>query len=101
MALIDDYLRSSDSDEGADDPGDLRRKKSELDRNIVISESNLRKVLRERTDLEIEQRRLKKSEERIRVERDALDTKLKKIQDNQRLLEEEIKNLKKKMKVLQ
>ena len=73
----------------------------ELESQIVISESNLKKILREREILEIEQRRLKKSEERIRVERDALDRKLKKIQENQRYSEEEIRGLKKKMKIIQ
>lgn len=101
MALLDDYSQNSNAGSDADDPGDMRRKRAEIDSQIAISESNLKKVLRERTDLEIEQRRLKKSEERIRVERDALDKKLKKIQDDQRLLEEEVRGLKKKMKVLQ
>ncbi len=100
MVLLDEYLQNSGGDDGSD-PGDLRRKRAEINRQVVISESNLKKVLRERDDLEIEQRRLKKSEERIRVERDALDGRLKKVQDNQRLLEEEIKGLKKELKVLQ
>jgi chromosome segregation ATPase len=100
MALLDEYLQNSGGDDDTD-PGDLRRKRAEINRQVVISESNLKKVLRERDDLEIEQRRLRKSEERIRVERDALDGRLKKVQDNQRLLEEEIKGLKKELKVLQ
>ncbi|OGI27009.1 MAG: hypothetical protein A2359_04275 [Candidatus Moranbacteria bacterium RIFOXYB1_FULL_43_19] len=97
MTLLDEYLQNSGD---SSNPGGLRRKKEEINRQVVISESNLKKVLREKVDLEIEQRRLKKSEERIRVERDALDLKLKKVQNNQRLLEEEINGLKKKMKVL-
>ena len=97
MTLLDEYLQNSGD---SSNPGGLRRKKEEINRQVVISESNLKKVLREKVDLEIEQRRLKKSEERIRVERDALDLKLKKVQNNQRLLEEEINGLKKEMKVL-
>ncbi|HBB36975.1 MAG: hypothetical protein UX02_C0002G0185 [Candidatus Moranbacteria bacterium GW2011_GWC1_45_18] len=101
MGLLDDYSQNSDDSGGASDPGDIRRQKMELESQIVISESNLKKILREREILEIEQRRLKKSEERIRVERDALDRKLKKIQENQRYSEEEIRGLKKKMKIIQ
>lgn len=101
MSLLDDYNQNmGDEDTQAVDPTDSRKKRAELERQIVISESNLKKVLREREDLEIEQRRLKKSEERIRVERDALDKKLKKVQDSVRLSEEEIHSLKKKLKVL-
>jgi len=102
MGLLDDYNQSmGDEDAPAADPADSRKKRAELEQQIVIAESDLKKVLREREDFEAEKRRLKKEEERIRVERDALDEKLKKIQDNQRLLEEEIKGAKKKLKVLQ
>lgn len=101
MSLLDDYSQNNSvGGDSVSDPSDLRRKRSELEQNIVIAESDLKKVLREREDLEIEQRKLKKDEERIRVERDALDKKLKKIQDDQRLLEEEIHGLKKKLKIL-
>jgi len=100
MGLLDDFLQDSGTSGNDSDAGDIRRKRAEIERQIVISESNLKKVLREKTDLEIEQRRLKKSEERIRVEREALDQKMKRIQDNQRYAEEEVRNLKKKMKVL-
>ncbi len=98
MGILDDYNQNDDA--GGADPADARRRRSRLERDIVIAESDLKKVLRERTDLEIEQKRLKKQEERIRVERDALDRKLKKTEDDQRLLEEEIKSLKKKLKTL-
>ncbi|MDI6777921.1 MAG: hypothetical protein QMD77_01915 [Patescibacteria group bacterium] len=104
MGILDDYQNTQNDETNAEtntaDPATSRKKRAELERQIVIAESDLKKVLREKTDLESEQRRLKKEEERIRVERDALDEKLKKIQDNQRLLEEEIHGLKKKLKVL-
>ena len=83
MGLLDDYSQNSDDSGGASDPGDIRRQKMELESQIVISESNLKKILREREILEIEQRRLKK------------------IQENQRYSEEEIRGLKKKMKIIQ
>ena len=103
MGLLDDYSQLGEEIGEAEDVSDsavLRRKRAELERNIVILGSDLKKVLREKQDLEIEQRKLKKSEERIRVERDALDEKLKKTNEDQRLLEEEIKGLKKKLKIL-
>jgi len=100
MGLLDDYSQNDAVGGDAADPADSRKKRAELERNIVIAESDLKKILREKADLEIEQRRLKKSEERIRVERDALDKKLKKVQDDQRLLEEEIHRLKKKLKLV-
>lgn len=101
MGLLDDYSQGDDAgDDSASDPANSRKKRVELERNIVIADSNLKKILREKTDLEIEQRRLKKNEERIRVERDFLDRKLKKIQNDQRLFEEEIRELKKKLKTL-
>ncbi|OGI26475.1 MAG: hypothetical protein A3J76_00805 [Candidatus Moranbacteria bacterium RBG_13_45_13] len=101
MSLLNDYNQNmGGEDSQIADPADSRRKRDEVERQIAITESDLKKVLRERTDLESEQRRLKKEEERIRVERDALNEKLKKIQDNQRLLEEEIRGFKKKLKTL-
>lgn len=103
MGILDDYLQSEDPGEGGEniaDPHASRRKRADLERQIVIVDSDLRKIVRDKLDLEMEQRRLRKQEERIRVERDALDKKLKKIENDQRLLEDEIKNLKKKLKIL-
>jgi len=101
MSLLDDYNQNiSDENSQAVDPSDIRKKRAELERQIVIADSDLKKLLREKQDLEADQRRLKKEEERIRIDRDALDKKLKKIQDNVRLLEEETHSLKKKLKVL-
>ena len=103
MGLIDDYLQSDDAgdNEITLDPNAQRRKRADLERQIVMVDSDLRKILREKQDLEIEQRRLRKHEERIRVERDALARKMKKTEDDQRFYEEEMHNLKKKLKVLQ
>jgi hypothetical protein len=101
MGLLDDYNQSM-GDDGAQaaDPADIRKKRAELERQIVMTESDLKKILREKQDLEMGQRKLKKEEERLRVERDALDEKLKKIEEEERVLTEEIKGLKKKQKVL-
>jgi len=103
MGLLDDYSQFEgevDEDENISDPDVLRRKRAEIERTIVIVDSDLKRLLREKKIFEIEQRKLKKHEQRIRVDRDALDEKLKKMNEEQRLMEEEIHGLKKKLKVL-
>jgi len=105
MDLLEEHgeINTEDEDgnlDGSSDPADLRKKRAGLERQIVITKSDLRKILRQKQDVELEARRLKKQEERIRADRDALDKKLKKLEDDQRLLEEEIKGCKKKLKVL-
>lgn len=101
MGLLDDYNQSM-GDDGSQtaDPADLRKKRAELERQIVITESDFKKIIREKQDLEMEKRKLKKEEERLRVERDALDEKLKKVTEEERVLSEEVKVLKKKQKTL-
>ena len=101
MGLLDQY-QNAQSDDAADegDEQDLRKKRADFERAIVIAESDLKKLQREKIDLEIGRRRLKKEAERVRVERDALDEKIKSMDNDMRLLEEEIKSLKKKQKVL-
>ncbi len=100
MTLLDDYNQSASDDSQKKDPADSRKKRAELERQIVIAGSDLKKTLREKQDMEALGHRLKKDEERIRIERDALDEKIKKISEEQRLLEEEIGGLKKKLKIL-
>ena len=103
MGLLDDYQNSSasgNSDDAQKDP-EMRRKRAELERNIAMSGSDLKKVIREIEELEAQARRFKKREERIRIERDDLDKQVKNMQDNKSLLEEEVAVLKKKLKVLQ
>ncbi|MFA5925556.1 MAG: hypothetical protein WC831_01360 [Parcubacteria group bacterium] len=104
MGLLDEYQNleedgAANSGTGTD-PADLRKKRAEIERQIVITESDLKKKLRVKQDLEIEQRKLKKEGERLRVERDALDGKAKELENEIRLLEEEVRGLKKKQKVL-
>ncbi|TSA45854.1 hypothetical protein D4R51_01125 [bacterium] len=102
MGLLDDYQKSNaeeNSDATQNEP-DTRRKRADLERNIAMADADLKKVLREIEDLEAQARRFKKQEERIRIERDDLDKQVKKLQDNKRLLEEEIGGLKKKLKIL-
>jgi len=100
MSLLDDYNQSMDDDAQAADPVDISKKRADLERSIIIADSDLKKLLRGKEALEIDLRKLKKEELRIRVERDALTEQLKKIENEQRLLEEELKGLRKKLKVL-
>lgn len=103
MSLIDDYQNSSevaDDDSNLNDPNAGRRKRSELERQIVILDSDLKKTIREIEDLEQQRRKFKKEEERIRIERDGLDKKLKMLNNDRMSLEEQIGGLKKKLKVL-
>lgn len=104
MSLLDSYQNigkdlGGEFNEG--DPTAIRRKRAEIERQIVILDSDLKKIVREIKDLEAQRRKFKKDEERIRIERDALDIKLEKIEDNRRFLEEEIMSLKKKLKTIQ
>jgi chromosome segregation ATPase len=104
MGLIDEYRGSQgDEDEGGLDPSGqsgMRKRRADLERQIIMVNSDLGKLLREKESFELEQRKLRKEEERIRIERDMLDGDLKKMENDQRLFEEEIKGLKKKLKVL-
>ena len=104
MSLLDDYQNSNenqDEESSAGDPNAGRRKRSELERQIVILDSDLKKTVREIEDFEQQRRRFKKEEERIRIERDELDKKLKVLNNDRTVLEEQIHGLKKKLKVLQ
>lgn len=104
MGLIDDY---QNIDETADDgspvlgPNELRRKRLDLERQIVILDSDLRKTQREIEQYEMQKRKLKKDEERIRIDREDLDKKLKSIDNDRVSLEDQIRILKKKLKTLQ
>jgi len=101
MGIIDEYNQNA-AEEGQQtaDPADTRRKRAEIERQIVISESDFKRIVREMEELEGQRRRLKKDEERIRIERDDLDIRLKKMETDKSFLEEEIKRLKKSLKTL-
>lgn len=103
MALLDDYQKMGSDQENADSVEQqraTRRKRAELERQIAILDSDLKKTIREREEMEGLKRKFKKEEERIRIERDELDKNIEKLQNSQTLLEEEIRGLKKKLKSL-
>ena len=103
MGILDDYKsdnEATDEESSASDPSVARRKRLDLERKIVILDSDLKKMIREIEDLEAQRRRFKKEEDRIRIDRDELDKKLKKFDNDRMFLEEEIQGLKKKLKAL-
>ena len=103
MGILDDYKSDNEAADGeasADDPNEARRKRLDIERQIVILNSDHGKIMREIEDLEIQKRKFKKEEERLRINRDELEKTLKKIGTNRMFLEEEIKMFKKKLKAL-
>lgn len=103
MGLLDDYQNmgeATDEESSVSDPMIGRKKRAELERQIVILDSDLKKMIREIEDLEQQRRRFKKEEERIRIERDDLDKKLKKMENDRTSLDDQIRGLKKKLKTL-
>jgi len=104
MGLLDDYQNMDETaDDGSPvlDPSTMRRKRMDIERQIVIWDSDLRKTQREIVEYEMQKRKFKKEEERIRIEREDLDKKLKKLDDDRVSLEDQIRLLKKKLKTLQ
>jgi chromosome segregation ATPase len=103
MGLLDDYQNmdeaANETSSGMDSAA-ARRKRSDLERQIVILDSDLRKTQREIEQYEIQKRRFKKEEERIRIDRDDLDKKLKNLDNDRVALDDQIRLLKKKLKAL-
>ncbi|MFA6284904.1 MAG: hypothetical protein WC643_00015 [Parcubacteria group bacterium] len=103
MGILDDYKsdnEAADEESSTSDPSEARRKRLDIERQIVILDADLKKILREIEDLEVQKRKFKKEEERIRIDRDDLEKTLKKIGTNRMFLEEELRGLKKKLKSL-
>ena len=103
MGILDDYKSDNetlDGEDSASDPNEARRKRLDIERQIVILDSDLGKILREIEDLEIQKRKFKKEEERIRIDRDELDKTLKMRNNDRMSLDDQIRGLKKKLKTL-
>ncbi|MFA6193553.1 MAG: hypothetical protein WC726_01685 [Parcubacteria group bacterium] len=103
MGILDDYKsdnEAADEESSTSDPSEARRKRLDIERQIVILKSDRGKILREVEDLEIQKRKFKKEEERLRINRDDLEKTLKKKSTDLMFLEEEIKGLNKKLKSL-
>lgn len=79
---------------------DKTSQRNNLQREMIMKESDLKKVLAEKTKLEGEIRELKKDESRIRIEMENKQGQIKKIEQEAMMMEAELKNLKKKMNLL-
>lgn len=104
MGLLDDYQNideTADDESSAMDPNAARRKRLDLERQIVILDSDLGKTQREIEQYEMQKRKFKKEEERIRIDREDLDKKIKKLDNDRMVFEDQIRLLKKKLKTLQ
>lgn len=73
--------------------------REEIEHEMVITESDLRKVLLEVSVLEDDIRRLKKEEARDRIEREEKEETLRKKKGEKDMMEEELKQLKKKLNI--
>ncbi|MFA6194036.1 MAG: hypothetical protein WC726_04205 [Parcubacteria group bacterium] len=103
MGILDDYKsdnEAADEESSTSDPSEARRKRLDIERQIVILKSDRGKILREVEDLEIQKRKFKKEEERLRINRDELEKTLKKKSTDLMFLDEEIQGLNKKLKSL-
>lgn len=79
---------------------DTQRKKNALAREIIIQETDLRKIQQEKIHLETEFRRLKKETERIEATMKDAQMRLKETDEEIRKAEEFIRGLKKKLNLL-
>jgi chromosome segregation ATPase len=109
MSLLDSYNQNEENSESsgdearqkADEASRSRARRNEIDRQIAILNADLKKVMLQISDSGIQRRKFKKMTDRIRVEVDMLDKSDKKLDNDRRILEEEIQKLKKELKILQ
>jgi len=103
MGILDDYKSDNedvDEESFASDPSEARRKRREIEREIVILKSDLGKISREIEDLEVQKRKFKKEGERLRIDQDDLEKTLKKKDNDRTSLEDQVRGLNKKLKGL-
>jgi len=89
---------------GADDQeensADAHRKRSDVQRDIIMQESDYRKKLTKKTEIEAEIRKMKKDEERIRIEIGEKREALEKLNYEILQMEAEMTRLKKKLNLI-
>lgn len=79
---------------------DVQRQKNALQQEIIIHESDLGKIKKEKIQLEAEFRHLKKDKERTEVIMREIQARLNKTEEEGRLAEEFVKGLKRKLNLL-
>lgn len=94
------YIPAGTSHKNTTNDQDAARQKHELQREIVIQESDLKDILRKRDQLASDIRKLEKEEDRIRVELQQKKTEHDKIEDEVLRAENYVRSLKKKLALL-
>ena len=86
--------------ENREDDVEKKRQRSELQRSIIILESDYRKKITERVQIDADMRKLRKEEEMARVNQRVKQEELKKLDQDVMVMENEIKGLKKKLNLI-
>ena len=94
-----DYLNTQNNQDDQND-ADVKRKRNDLQREMIMLEADQRKKLEEKTRLEAEIRAVKKEISREKVAMQERQTELKKIDQEIFQIDGEIKGLKKKINLL-
>jgi septal ring factor EnvC (AmiA/AmiB activator) len=79
---------------------DKLRQRNDLQREMIMKEGDYKKILNQKIKLEAEIRGQEKDEERIKVAVQAKKKQIEKIDQEIRMVEAELKNLKKKMNLI-
>jgi chromosome segregation ATPase len=79
---------------------DKTRQRNDLQREMIMKSADLKKILSGKVKLDAEIRSLKKERERATLEIQGKEKQIEKIDQEARMVEIEIKNLKKKMNLL-
>jgi len=79
---------------------DNQRKKTDIQREIIMSEADLRKVANEKIAIEAETRKLKKESDNIRISLQEKQLRLRKVEQDISMQEMEIAHLKKQLNLL-
>ena len=93
-------FQAKQADQNVQDEADKDRKKNSINQDLTIQESDYRKALSEKNQLESELRALKKDEAHIKIAMQEKQIKLEKLTQEIFRLETEIKSLKKKFNTL-
>lgn len=79
---------------------DKARQRNEIQRDIIMAESDLRKVTNEKNALDVEIRELKKDEDRIRMNMQDRKSRLTKVEYELTQIDVKIKSLKRKLNLV-
>ena len=92
--------QSQDDQNDQNNDSEKSRKRNEFQRSIIILESDYKKRVGEKTQIDADMRALKKDEEMARVNQRVKQEDLNKLNQDLMILENEIKSLRKKLNLL-